>query len=443
MDPSPYQVMPSLSAEEYEALKADIAARGVQVPVEYDDRGNILDGHHRVQICEELGIVHWPKQVRQGLSEFEKRHHARRLNLERRHLDRDARRTLIAQELRERPDASDRAIADGLKVDHKTVGSVREDMESGGEIPHLDERRGADGKTYPASPPEHEPHEDAPAPIPFGAARAIMGSRQEPADSDDYFPTPPFAVRALIVHVFPAIGLSADDLGTVWEPHCGEGHMAAVLCEYSPRVLATNLKDYGYGQPDIDFLDPGFAFEPDWIVMNPPFKPAARHVRHALGIARKGVAAFVRLQWLEGVDRYNTLFSVMPPTLLCPFAERVPLCKGKWDPEGSTATAYVWLVWQQNAGREATRTRTFWIQPGCRVSLAKPDDVARFTQTPVNAGRPLWFVDGDLVDPVTGEIIEPIPPSVPSQDEVPAPQRDSPDANLPDTTIPDFLRRTA
>ena len=32
-----YQVLPELSAEEYEALKVDIAQRGVQVPVEYDE----------------------------------------------------------------------------------------------------------------------------------------------------------------------------------------------------------------------------------------------------------------------------------------------------------------------------------------------------------------------------------------------------------------------
>ena len=46
-----YQVMPPLSPEEYAALKADIATRGVLFPVEYDEDGNILDGHHRVKAC--------------------------------------------------------------------------------------------------------------------------------------------------------------------------------------------------------------------------------------------------------------------------------------------------------------------------------------------------------------------------------------------------------
>src|SRR5882724_9965556 len=134
---SPFQVMPALSFDEYASLKADIAARGVLVPVEYDESGNILDGHHRVQICEELGISQWPRLIRHGLTDLEKLQHARRLNLDRRHLDREQRRQLIAADLLERPSASDRAVGAALGVDHKTVGSVRDELEATGEIPQL------------------------------------------------------------------------------------------------------------------------------------------------------------------------------------------------------------------------------------------------------------------------------------------------------------------
>ena len=51
-----YQVMPGLSPEEYATLKADIAANGVRIPIDVDEEGNILDGFHRKQICDELGI---------------------------------------------------------------------------------------------------------------------------------------------------------------------------------------------------------------------------------------------------------------------------------------------------------------------------------------------------------------------------------------------------
>ena len=141
MTEKPSQLLPPLAADEYAALKADIAERGVQVPVEYDEHGNVLDGHHRIQICVELGIAQWPQLVRHGLSEVEKRSHARRLNLHRRHLDQAQRRTLITDELRDAPAASDRAVAAGLGVDHKTVATVRAGLEATGEIPQLDARK--------------------------------------------------------------------------------------------------------------------------------------------------------------------------------------------------------------------------------------------------------------------------------------------------------------
>lgn len=81
-----YQVMPDLSDAEYAELKADIAERGVMVAIEYDDEGAILDGHHRVRICRELGLTEWPRVVRSGLTAEGKLIHAYSLNVRRRQL---------------------------------------------------------------------------------------------------------------------------------------------------------------------------------------------------------------------------------------------------------------------------------------------------------------------------------------------------------------------
>jgi hypothetical protein len=51
---------------------------------------------------------------------------------------------------------------------------------------------------------------DSPA-APINGARAIMAARQEPADSLDFFPTPPFATRALVEHALPALGIGRTD----------------------------------------------------------------------------------------------------------------------------------------------------------------------------------------------------------------------------------------
>ena len=61
-------ILPPLSAKEYETLKEDIAANGVKVPVEYDYEGNVLDGHERVKACSELGIKDWPRVVKTELT---------------------------------------------------------------------------------------------------------------------------------------------------------------------------------------------------------------------------------------------------------------------------------------------------------------------------------------------------------------------------------------
>lgn len=82
----PYQILPPLTADEYAALKADIACRGVLVPIELDELGNVLDGHHRQRAARELGLAEVPTLVRTGLSEEAKREHALRLNLLRRRL---------------------------------------------------------------------------------------------------------------------------------------------------------------------------------------------------------------------------------------------------------------------------------------------------------------------------------------------------------------------
>lgn len=144
-----YQVMPNLSIEEYNELKNDIANRGVMVPIEFDEKGNVLDGHHRLTACKELGITDYPKVIRAGLSEEEKYTHARKLNMARRHLTQEQKRSLIRQQLQATPKKSDRQIAKDLGVSHHTVSTQRENLESAGQIAQLDITIGADGKEYP------------------------------------------------------------------------------------------------------------------------------------------------------------------------------------------------------------------------------------------------------------------------------------------------------
>jgi hypothetical protein len=122
-----YQLLPPLRDSEYEALKADIAEHGVQYPIVVDEHGAVLDGHHRMRICQELGISP-PIEVRAGLTDDEKHDLALSLNLQRRHLSHLEKRELIRAEIELNADRSNRSIARLLAVDHKTVGAVRSEV---------------------------------------------------------------------------------------------------------------------------------------------------------------------------------------------------------------------------------------------------------------------------------------------------------------------------
>jgi hypothetical protein len=259
----------------------------------------------------------------------------------------------------------------------------------------------------------------------INGARSIMGSRHEPDDSLDYFPTPPWATRALIEVVL------GKNLNSIWEPACGEGHMAEVLREYCNEVLASDIYAYGYGEV-ADFLEYETDKHPDWIITNPPFgDETEKFVLRALELAKIGVAMFVRLQWLESVGRYETIFRDHPPTCIAFFAERVPLCKGKWESAGSTATAYIWLIWVKGKPPQPP----FWIPPGQREALTKPDDAARFTAHPVIRKENYNPETGEIIDDlVVVETTEPTHKFV-----VRSPLPDIPTDSVPEPTLADIV----
>lgn len=190
-----------------------------------------------------------------------------------------------------------------------------------------------------------------------------MAQRHEAKDSLDDFPTPPWATRALMVHV----------IGDCWrretclEPACGRGYMAEPLLGYFGKVIASDISDYGYGEVE-DFLC-GDLPKVSWIITNPPFRLALEFADYALGRASIGVAIFARLQFIESVKRH-AFFEKHPLAYLAPFAERVPLVKGRVDPKASSATAYAWFVWNwAYDGPPLLR-----IIPPCRKQLERDSD---------------------------------------------------------------------
>lgn len=212
-------------------------------------------------------------------------------------------------------------------------------------------------------------------------SHAVMAQRVEPHDSLDFFPTPPWATRALL-YWLETYDNTLDCL-RAWEPACGAGHMVAPLKERFDRVYATDVHDYSRIWPDqeavFDFLMPGMestciqAYPPHYVITNPPFRLASEFAHRALSIALKGTALLCRSVFLEGGQRWRDLYDRTPPSDVLIFCERVPMLKGRLDRKASSATSYAWFVWRKDAPQG---THLHWIPPGTRKRLERDEDYA-------------------------------------------------------------------
>ena len=127
----------------------------------------------------------------------------------------------------------------------------------------------------------------------------------------------------------------------------------------------------------------------DWVVTNPPFGDgrAEAFVRRAYDVSRRGVAMLMRAGMLETVGRHSLLYRDCPLTVFAPFSERLPLVKGRMDPEASSAAFYAWFIWlkpELNPRRFMARINGEYfpacvpIPPGTRDRLEQADDARLF-----------------------------------------------------------------
>ena len=171
-------------------------------------------------------------------------------------------------------------------------------------------------------------------------------------DGPDFFPTPAWATYALIDN--------EPFEGEIWEPACGDGSMARVLGLFGNPVLASDLYDRGFGTSGVDFLKSDRVA--DNIVTNPPYNAAEGFVHAGVRSARRKFALLLRLAFLEGANRCNTIFTKSPPTRVWVFSERITFYPAGAIHKGTGTTAYAWFVWDNTAKNKNAELR--WIKPG-------------------------------------------------------------------------------
>ena len=170
-------------------------------------------------------------------------------------------------------------------------------------------------------------------------------------DGPDFFPTPAWATHALIDN--------EKFVGDIWESACGNGAMSSVLEQTGRRVVSTDLFDRGYGDAGHDFLSPKLTT--DNIVTNPPYNAAEGFVSSGLRHSKRKFALLLRLAFLEGANRANTIFARHPPSRVWVFSERITFYPAGAVQKGSGTTAYAWFVWDKDA---PAGTELKWFKPG-------------------------------------------------------------------------------
>lgn len=152
-----FQLFDALPAHIEDALRASIERFGVLVPIAKNQRGEILDGHHRERIARELGVE--PRYDRIVIrDDAEGEEIARHLNSRRRHLSGGQLKehiVFLAQQTNPRGEGvlSQNEIAKVAGVAQSYVNKVLTDPEliTGDKLPTA--RKGADGKVRPATRP--------------------------------------------------------------------------------------------------------------------------------------------------------------------------------------------------------------------------------------------------------------------------------------------------
>jgi hypothetical protein len=173
----------------------------------------------------------------------------------------------------------------------------------------------------------------------------------------DFFPTPKWATHALIDN--------EDFKGEIWECACGNGAMSEVLSETGNPIFSSDLYDRGFGESGVDFLRSDRRSQN--IVTNPPYNAAKGFVQNGFRLANRKFALLLRLAFLEGADRAQTIFREIPPSRVWVFSERITFYPAGAEIKGTGTTAYAWFVWDKQA---AAGTELRWLEPGYKAKYS-------------------------------------------------------------------------
>lgn len=162
----------------------------------------------------------------------------------------------------------------------------------------------------------------------------------------EFYPTPKEVTIALLNY----LNIPKDKI--IWEPACGEGHMAEVMKDEGYKVISSELNDMGYGVTGIDYISSKL-YECDWIITNPPFNRSVEFINQSIK-HHKPFALLLKSQYWHSKSRID-LFNNYKPQAILPLTWRPDFLFGAKS--SSPTMECLWTVW----GNEPAKYTTYQL----------------------------------------------------------------------------------
>ena len=168
--------------------------------------------------------------------------------------------------------------------------------------------------------------------------------RPEERATDDFYTTDPKAFGMFLEHY------RIDKI--VWEPACGTGNLSRVMEQICDKVYSTDLRNRGYGESGVDFLQCDRV--PDGvtsIITNPPYSLADEFIKHAIDILPVGgtYIALMNLGYLAGRKRFAEIYSSRWLEAVYVHCGRINCWKNDDRTQHSSPVNYAWFVFRKPA----------------------------------------------------------------------------------------------
>lgn len=182
----------------------------------------------------------------------------------------------------------------------------------------------------------------------LSGGQLACGNTSSTRAGHDFYATDPKTTRAFL----QAAGHIFQDVSSVHEPCCGQGHMSRVLREFFDcPVVDTDLVDRGYGQGGVDFLKEDFEGKSDLIMTNPPFSLANDFILKGLKDTNRYLVLLCRIQLLESLERKKILEGSPLAYVYVHSKRQAPWKRGQpRAPNGkkwATTMCLAWFVWDK------------------------------------------------------------------------------------------------